>query len=258
MIELNDLCKNYPAAGSHFQALRHVSLSVRSGEVLGIIGQSGAGKSTLLRCMNLLERPDSGSVYFGGENLLQLDPPALRAARRRMSLIFQHFNLLDSATVAENVALPLRWAGQQAAAAERVAQLLAWMNLDAHAHKYPAQLSGGQKQRVAIARALSCKPDVMLCDEATSALDPVSTQNTLQLLKRINQELGLTLVLISHEMAVVRALCTHVAVMEDGAVVENGPVDNVFVRPQHALTARMLEQSAVTCLRCEQRCGCDA
>nr|WP_246448322.1 methionine ABC transporter ATP-binding protein [Roseateles oligotrophus] len=221
-----------------------ISLGVKAGEVFGIIGHSGAGKSTLLRVLNLLERPDSGSLRVAGQDLLSLDDAQLRGARQRIGMIFQHFNLLGSRTVAENVAWPLRIARWPAAQiAPRVAELLARVGLAEQGHKYPAQLSGGQKQRVGIARALATGPELLLCDEATSALDPQTTRAILDLLAQLNRELGLAIVLITHEMDVVRRICDRVAVLEAGRVVETGPVAEVFLHPQHAVTRRFVQEA---------------
>lgn len=244
MIELEQVHKSYALGPRRVTALRGVDLRVNAGEVFGIIGASGAGKSTLLRLINLLERPDSGRVQVAGQDLLALDEAGLRAARQRIGMIFQHFNLLASKTVAENVAWPLKIAGRSAAEiAPRVAALLARVGLAEQAHKYPAQLSGGQKQRVGIARALATEPRVLLCDEATSALDPETTRSILALLAEINRELGLTIVLITHEMDVVRRVCDRVAVLDGGLIVEQGPVAEVFLHPQHATTRRFVQEA---------------
>ena len=241
MIELDDIHKSFRLGERQVPALRGLSLRVEPGEVFGIIGASGAGKSTLLRVINLLERPDSGAVRVAGAELLGLDEAGLRAARQRIGMIFQHFNLLSSKTVAQNVAWPLLIAGRPAAEiGPRVAELLARVGLSAHADKYPAQLSGGQKQRVGIARALATKPQLLLCDEATSALDPETTRDVLDLLAEINQELGLTIVLITHEMEVVRRVCDRVAVLEAGRIVEQGEVARVFLHPREAVTRRFV------------------
>lgn len=252
MIELQDIHKSFGAnkkggssnAKQVVTALAGISLSVKAGEVFGIIGHSGAGKSTLLRVLNLLERPDSGSVRVAGQDLLSLDDAQLRSARQRIGMIFQHFNLLGSRTVAENIAWPLRiahWPAEQIA--PRVAELLARVGLADQGHKYPAQLSGGQKQRVGIARALATGPELLLCDEATSALDPQTTRAILDLLAQLNRELGLAIVLITHEMDVVRRICDRVAVLEAGRVVEIGPVAEVFLHPQHAVTRRFVQEA---------------
>lgn len=245
MISLEQIHKSYALGERRVTALRGVDLQIAAGEVFGIIGASGAGKSTLLRLINLLERPDSGRVQVAGEDLLALDEAGLRGARQRIGMIFQHFNLLASKTVAENVAWPLKIAGllspEQREA--RVAALLQRVGLADQAHKYPAQLSGGQKQRVGIARALATEPRVLLCDEATSALDPETTRSILALLAEINRELDLTIVLITHEMEVVRRVCDRVAVLDGGLIVEQGPVAEVFLHPQHATTRRFVQEA---------------
>ena len=239
VIDLIDIHKRYPGAG--VAAVDGVSLSIARGEVFGIIGPSGAGKSTLIRLINALERPSDGRVEVEGVDITTLASSALRALRRRIGMIFQNFGLLSSATVAANIAFPLKLAGTPAAEREaRVAALLERVGLGEHANKYPAQLSGGQKQRVGIARALATGPDILLCDEATSALDPETTRSVLALLRELNQELGLTIVLITHEMEVVRAVCDRVAVLERGKVVEIGRVVDIFAGAQHPATQRML------------------
>jgi len=241
VIELQDIHKSFPVGTQRVPALRGIDLRIEPGEVFGIIGASGAGKSTLLRVINLLERPDSGRVQVAGADLQGLDEAGLRQARQRIGMIFQHFNLLASKTVAENVAWPLKIAGRpEAEIAPRVAELLARVGLAEQAAKYPAQLSGGQKQRVGIARALATRPQVLLCDEATSALDPETTRGVLDLLAEINTELGLTIVLITHEMDVVRRVCDRVAVLEAGRIVEQGPVADVFLHPREAVTRRFV------------------
>ena len=253
MIQLHQIHKSYTVQGQARPALQGVDLSVAPGEVFGVIGASGAGKSTLLRVINLLERPDSGQVRVAGQDLLALDGAGLRAARQRIAMIFQHFNLLASKTVADNVAWPLRIAGWDAARiAPRVAELLARVGLAEQARKYPAQLSGGQKQRVGIARALALQPQVLLCDEATSALDPETTRAILDLLAELNAELGLSIVLITHEMDVVRRICDRVAVLEGGRIVEQGPVAQVFLHPQSD-TARRFVREAEQVDEAEQR-----
>ncbi len=245
MIELEQVHKSYAVGRQRITALRGVDLRIEAGEVFGIIGASGAGKSTLLRLINLLERPDSGAVRVAGEDLLALGSAGLRAARQRIGMIFQHFNLLSSKTVAENVAWPLKIAGGHAAGdiARRVDALLDRVGLADQANKYPAQLSGGQKQRVGIARALATGPRVLLCDEATSALDPETTRAILTLLGELNRELGLTIVLITHEMEVVRRVCDRVAVIDGGLIVEQGPVADVFLHPRHAVTRRFVREA---------------
>ncbi|WP_077038305.1 methionine ABC transporter ATP-binding protein [Pelomonas sp. KK5] len=218
LIRLDGVSKSF---GS-FQAVRDVSLQVRAGEILGLIGRSGAGKSTLLHLVNLLERPDAGRVFVAGQELTQLSPAGLRAARRQIGMIFQQFNLLQNATVAQNVAFPLRLDGRasKAEVSARVDECLALVGLQDKAASYPAQLSGGQKQRVAIARALAPRPAVLLCDEPTSALDAETTRELLATLADINARLGVTLVIVTHELSVVQALCRQAAVVEDGRIVE--------------------------------------
>ena len=235
------LGKAYRSGETTVQALQEVDFGIAAGEVFGIIGRSGAGKSTLLRAINRLESPSSGRVLVNGSDVAALDEPALRRLRRRIGMIFQHFNLLSAKTVWENVALPLRVAGVPAAAIEeRVGFLLELVGLADKRDIYPAKLSGGQKQRVGIARALVHEPDILLCDEATSALDPETTQSILALLRDINRRLGLTIVLITHEMAVIREICDRVAVLERGRVVELGAVWQVFGAPQAEATRALL------------------
>ncbi len=239
MIRLVDIEKRY--AGTGGAALAGVSLEVVRGEVFGVIGQSGAGKSTLIRLINALERPTAGRVEVDGIDVASLAPAALRVLRRRIGMIFQNFGLLSSRTVAANVAFPLKLSDMPRAERDaKVAALLDRVGLTAHADKYPAQLSGGQKQRVGIARALATDPDILLCDEATSALDPETTRQVLALLRDLNRDLGLTIVLITHEMDVVRASCDRVAVLEQGRVVETGAVTDIFATPSHPATRRML------------------
>lgn len=223
-------------------AINGVSLSIARGEILGIIGRSGAGKSTLIRCVNGLEKPDAGSILIEGREITGLGEDALRPLRRRIGMVFQHFNLLSAKTVAENIALPLKIAGKQKAErARRVAELLELVGLSDKAKHYPAQLSGGQKQRVGIARALAAEPAVLLSDEATSALDPETTQSILALLKDINTKLGLTILLITHEMEVIRRIADRVIVLDHGAIAEEGPVWKVFANPQSPVTQSMLQ-----------------
>lgn len=243
MIEFRQIHKSYPVAGRSVQALAPLDLRVESGEVFGIIGHSGAGKSTLIRLINGLERPSGGQLLVGDRDLMTLDANGLRALRRQIGMIFQHFNLLSSRTVAGNVAFPLELAGiTPADITARVSELLTLVGLSEHAGKFPSQLSGGQKQRVGIARALATRPKILLCDEATSALDPQTTAAVLALLSRINRELGLTIVLITHEMDVIRRVCDRVAVLDAGRVVEQGAVAEVFLHPQHATTRRFVSE----------------
>lgn len=239
MIALHDIEKRF--AGSGGAALDGVSLSVARGEVFGVIGPSGAGKSTLIRLINALERPSSGRVEIEGMDIARLSPAALRMVRRRIGMIFQNFGLLSSRTVTQNVAFPLKLAGMKRPARDaKVSGLLARVGLTDHAGKYPPQLSGGQKQRVGIARALATDPDILLCDEATSALDPETTRSVLALLRDLNDELGLTIVLITHEMDVVRAVCDRVAILDAGRIVETGPVAEIFAGARHPATRAML------------------
>ncbi|WP_328595977.1 methionine ABC transporter ATP-binding protein [Aureimonas psammosilenae] len=237
IVRLTDVRRHF----GEVRALDGVSLEVGAGEILGVIGRSGAGKSTLIRCLNGLERPDSGRIEIEGRDIAGLAESELQPLRRRVGMIFQHFNLLSAKTVAENVALPLKIAGEnKAARRQRVAELLDLVGLADKAKSYPAQLSGGQKQRVGIARALAAKPALLLSDEATSALDPETTRSILALLQDINRRLGLTIILITHEMEVVRAIADRVAVIEAGRIVEEGPVWQVFAQPHQALTKGLL------------------
>lgn len=233
MIKLNHVTKTYHIDDVPIQALKGISLDVKPGEIFGVIGQSGAGKSTLIRCVNMLERPTSGSVKVDGEELTELSERKLRLARRKIGMIFQHFNLLASRTVFENIALPLELDGKKSKEiAAIVMPLLELIGLTDKKDVYPSQLSGGQKQRVAIARALANKPKVLLCDEATSALDPQTTHSILQLLKDINQRLGLTILLITHEMEVVKTICDRLAIIQHGEIVEQSEVIKFFSQPE--------------------------
>lgn len=242
MIKLDHITQTYKTPeGREFKALDDVSIEIRPGEIFGIIGRSGAGKSTLVRCINLLNRPSEGTVTVDGKNLTELSEDELRESRRSIGMIFQHFNLLSSRTVYDNVALPLELVGTpKNVIREKVEPLLKLVGLTEHAHKYPSQLSGGQKQRVGIARALTTDPKVLLSDEATSALDPETTVATLALLKRINKELGLTIVMITHEMQVVKQICERVVVMNYGKIVEQGKVVDIFMSPQHETTKALI------------------
>ena len=244
MIEFQNVHKTYRVAGRDIPALHPTSLTIENGQVFGLIGHSGAGKSTLLRLINRLENTSGGKIFVDGEEVTALDASGLRRFRQQVGMIFQHFNLLASKTVADNVALPLTLAGELSRGEidQRVAELLARVGLSDHAKKYPAQLSGGQKQRVGIARALATKPKILLCDEATSALDPQTTASVLQLLAEINRELKLTIVLITHEMDVIRRVCDQVAVMDAGVIVEQGSVAEVFLHPKHPTTKRFVQE----------------
>lgn len=237
MISLKNVSKSFGSGTNAVHALHGVSLEVGRGQIFGVVGASGAGKSTLIRCVNLLERPDMGVVEVDGQEITALPEAELRAARQRIGMIFQLFNLLSSRTVAQNVSFPLEITGMEKLEREkRVAQLLELVGLTDKADAYPAQLSGGQKQRVGIARALATEPAVLLCDEATSALDPTNTQSILALLKDLNARLGLTILLITHEMEVVKQICDHVAILEDGRVVEQGSISDLIADPGSLLS----------------------
>ncbi len=243
MIHLQNIIKQYGTAKNKIKAVDDVSLSVEKGEIFGVIGYSGAGKSTLIRLLNGLEMPTSGSVKVGGLEISSTKGKQLRMARQKVSMVFQHFNLLWSRTVKDNIAFPLEIAGVKKTEREkRVIELIELVGLKGRENAYPSELSGGQKQRVGIARALANDPEVLLCDEATSALDPETTDSILDLLTGINERLGLTIVLITHEMHVIRKICHRVAVMEDGKVVEMGDVLDVFQSPKAAITKRFLAQ----------------
>ena len=245
MIELTHISKNFASGGRTVHAVQDVSLSIGKGEIFGIIGFSGAGKSTLVRCINLLERPTSGSVTVDGKEMTALSARELRQARKKIGMIFQHFNLMPSRTVFGNVAYPLRGSGLSGEQiADKVHRLLELVGIGDKAEAYPKQLSGGQKQRVAIARALANDPNVLLCDEATSALDPQTTKAILRLLKDLNEKLGITVVIITHEMAVVKEICDRVAVMEHGRVVEQGEVFNVFADPRQEITRSFIHTTS--------------
>ncbi|GAB7127315.1 methionine ABC transporter ATP-binding protein [Silvimonas sp. JCM 19000] len=244
MIEFIDVHKSFKVDGRDIPALNGIDLKIEAGQIFGIIGHSGAGKSTLVRHINLLEKPTRGRILIGGEDITARDAAGLREMRRGIGMIFQHFNLLSSKTVAENIAFPLRLAGTPTAKIhQRVNELIARVGLEEHARKYPAQLSGGQKQRVGIARALATGPRILLCDEATSALDPQTTQSVLQLLAEINREFNLTIVVITHEMDVIRRIGDRVAVLDAGRVVETGAVADVFLHPQHQTTQRFVREA---------------
>lgn len=244
MIEIVDVCKTFSDSVGSVDACKNVSLKINDGEIFGIIGYSGAGKSTLVRCMNLLETPDSGEVIVGGTPLTKLSAARLRAERRQIGMIFQHFNLMPSRTVRQNVEFPLLRGGlNRSGRRERAEKLLSLVGIPEKADAYPAQLSGGQKQRAAIARALANDPKVLLCDEATSALDPQSTRSVLQLLKKLNRTLGLTVVIITHEMSVIKDICDTVAVMEDGRIAETGSTFDIFSNP-HSRIAKDFVRTA--------------
>lgn len=245
MIELEQISKTFADAGREVHAVNNVSLTIRNGDVFGIIGFSGAGKSTLVRCINLLERPTEGSVRIDGKELTRMPAKELRQARKKIGMIFQHFNLMPSRTIFGNVAYPLKGSGlRKDQIAEKVRKLLDLVGIADKEKAYPSQLSGGQKQRAAIARALANDPDILLCDEATSALDPQTTKSILKLLERLNRELGITLVVITHEMAVVKEICNRVAVMDHGRVVEEGEVFSVFASPKEELTRSFIKTTS--------------
>lgn len=244
MIELKNITKKFYKKNDYVTALSDVSLFVPQGKIFGVIGSSGAGKSTLIRCVNLLEKPTSGEVIVDGQNLVRLNESQLVKARRQIGMIFQHFNLLSSQTVFENIAFPLKL--QHISKPEiktRVSTLLSLVGLDEKYNVYPANLSGGQKQRVAIARALASNPKVLLCDEATSALDPATTKSILALLKDINQRLNITILLITHEMDVVKNICDDVAIISEGRLIEQGPVGSIFCQPSNDITKHFIESS---------------
>ncbi|OFK62226.1 methionine ABC transporter ATP-binding protein [Globicatella sp. HMSC072A10] len=241
MIELKDIEVVFKQKDNVVTAVKDVNLSINRGEIFGIVGYSGAGKSTLVRTINLLQRPTHGSVTVNGQNLIELTPAELRTARKKIGMIFQHFNLMNSRTIFDNVAFPLKGSGlSKKEVAHKVAELLNLVGLKEKSDSYPSQLSGGQKQRVAIARALANDPDVLLCDEATSALDPKTTSSILKLLKELNQKLNITMVVITHEMAVVKDLCDRVAVMENGHVLEEGSILEIFTQPKQRLTKEFI------------------
>lgn len=246
MIEIKHLSKTFDTAAGQVAALHDVSLTINDGDIYGIIGMSGAGKSTLVRCINMLERPTEGQVIVNGQNLGTLTPAQLRAARRDITMIFQQFNLLMQRNCLQNVCFPMELAGvKKTEAQKRAMELLELVGLPDKAKAYPAQLSGGQQQRVAIARALATDPKVLLCDEATSALDPNTTHAILSLIKEINKKLGITVVIITHQMSVVKEICSHVAILDGGVVAESGLVSTVFSAPKSAAARRLVFPGAV-------------
>ena len=241
MIKLTHIEKTYDSPSGPVKALKDIDLEIARGEIYGIIGLSGAGKSTLIRCINMLERPTAGTVIVDGEDLTAMNDKELRNARKSIGMIFQHFNLLSSATVYDNIAFPLRLSNTpEKDIKAKVAPLLELVGLADKAHQYPSQLSGGQKQRVGIARALASEPKVLLCDEATSALDPQTTKSILELIRDINQKLSLTVVVITHEMQVIKDICDKVAVIENGVIAEKGTVLEVFTNPQQPITKEFI------------------
>lgn len=245
MIRFEDVSKEFHTKAGNVQGLNHVNLHISKGDIFGIIGMSGAGKSTLVRCMNFLEVPSEGKVLIDGKSLSEFSPKELRKEREKIGMIFQHFNLLMQKNVLENVCFPLYIQGKKKAEARAKAlELLEIVGLADRAKAYPAQLSGGQKQRVAIARALASDPQILLCDEATSALDPQTTSSILELLQDINQKFGITIVIITHQMSVVREICTHVAIMKDGEVKEQGLVEEIFSHPKSQVAKELISKDS--------------
>ncbi len=245
MIQFENISKTFDSKTGIVHAVKDVNLRVKKGEVFGVIGYSGAGKSTLVRLINLLERPTTGKIYIDGEDITQFNEKALRQRRKKIGMIFQQFNLLSSRTVFDNIALPLKGQGHsKEEIKEKVISLLELVGILDKSKAYPSQLSGGQKQRVAIARALANDPDILLCDEATSALDPQTTKNILKLIKDLNHKLNITVVVITHEMEVVKEICDSVAVMEDGNVVELDSVQNIFSKPQADITKEFINTTS--------------
>lgn len=242
VIEISHLTKIFECKDHRVTALEDVNLNIEKGEIFGIIGMSGAGKSTLLRCLTLLERPTSGGISMDGHNIAALSGAQLRNARRKMGVVFQGYNLLMQKTVFENIAFPLKLEKKlkKPEIEARVTELLKIVGLEDRRNAYPAQLSGGQKQRVAIARALATNPEMLLCDEPTSALDPLTTKAMLKLLGDINKQLGVTIIIITHELAVVKAICSHVAVISDGKLAESGVVEEVFRAPKSDVTRQLI------------------
>ena len=241
IIEIRNLSKTFGSGDTQVAALHNVSLAVKPGEIFGIIGLSGAGKSTLVRCINLLERPDEGQILFHGRNLMVMPDKLLRQQRRTISMIFQSFNLLDQRTALDNICFPLELIGTpRKEAKQRAMELLETVGLPDKANAYPVQLSGGQKQRIAIARALATNPEVLLCDEATSALDPQTTDSILKLLQKINQERGITVIIITHQMSVIEQICHRVAILDHGEVAEIGEVEEVFRNPKTKAGRRLV------------------
>ena len=246
MIELKHITKRFPTAEGEFTALNDVSLTIGDGDIFGIVGMSGAGKSTLVRCLNLLERPSEGQVVIDGEDLCAMSQKELTLRRRSISMIFQHFNLLMQRTCLDNICFPMEIAGKKGAEVKKKAkELLDIVGLPDKADAYPAQLSGGQKQRIAIARALASDPKILLCDEATSALDPKTTRDILRLIQDINRRLGITVVIITHEMGVIEEICSHVAILDHGVLQETGTVEEVFSNPKTEAGRRLVYPDGV-------------
>ena len=241
IIQVKDVSKTFVGKANTVEALRGINLEIHKGEIYGVIGMSGAGKSTLVRCLNFLEKPTEGTVLVEGKDLSVLSDKELRQMRTQIAMIFQHFNLLMQRTVLDNICFPLEIIGRKKKEArEKAKELLEIVGLSEKADAYPAQLSGGQKQRVAIARALATNPKILLCDEATSALDPTTTKSILALLKDINEKYGITIIIITHEMAVVQEICTHVAIIDGGSLAETGTVEEVFARPKTAAAKKLV------------------
>ena len=245
IIEIKNLTKTFGSGENQVEALRDVNISVNPGEIFGIIGLSGAGKSTLVRCINLLERPNEGQVLFHGKNMMAMSDKQLRLQRRKITMIFQSFNLLEQRTALDNICFPLELVGTpRKEAVKRAKELLEIVGLPDKANAYPVQLSGGQKQRIAIARALATDPEVLLCDEATSALDPKTTDSILKLLQEINRERGITVIIITHQMSVIEQICHRVAILDHGDVAEIGKVEDVFHNPQSEAGRRLVSPEA--------------
>ncbi len=245
LIELNHLTKTFKGKTQTVDALKDINLHIEQGDIFGIIGMSGAGKSTLVRCINFLEQPTSGNVVIDGKDLASLSSKELRQLRQQVSMIFQHFNLLSQRDVRGNISFAMEIAGMKRPQIEkRIDELLEIVGLTDRQHNYPSQLSGGQQQRVAIARALATNPKIILCDEATSALDPTTTTSILNLLREINRKMGITIVIITHEMSVVESTCTHVAIIDDGQLAECGTVESVFSQPKSAAAKKLIFRTA--------------
>ncbi len=245
MIQLINVTKSFYTKGTETDAVKSVSLDIQDGEIFGIIGYSGAGKSTLVRCINMLEKPTGGKVIVNGVDMTSLGERKLRAQRRNIGMIFQNFNLMPSRTASQNIAYPLQFRGlDKNAIQEKTRSLLELTGLSDKAASYPSELSGGQKQRVAIARALATDPEILLCDEATSALDPQTTQSILELLKSLNRKLGITIVIITHQMQVIKEICSRAAIMENGSIIEEGDVFSIFSSPKTALARQFIESTS--------------
>lgn len=241
MIKIDNLSKEFQTSNGKFEALKNINLTIEDGDIFGIIGLSGAGKSTLVRCMNLLEKPTTGNVFLDEYKLNDLSPKALREKRRKIGMIFQQFNLLNQRTALKNVCYPLEIAGvTKKEAIAKSEKLLSLVGMSDKKNSYPSQLSGGQKQRVAIARALATDPKVLLCDEATSALDPDTTNSILELLKNINEEMGVTIVIITHEMSIVEKICSKMAILDSGEIVESGAVSEIFLSPKSQIGRKLI------------------